>query len=107
MLTDNRQRPRVRLVEQVPNLFVDHFADALGIVALFPDVAAEEDHLLFASERHWSQTLAHPELRDHAPHDACGTLDVSPGAGARFSKHEGFRRVAAESRGDRVAKLTA
>src|SRR5215471_8817812 len=105
MLTDNRQRPRVRLVEQVPNFFVDNFADTLGVVALFADVAAEEDHLLFATERHWPETLAHPELRNHAPDDTCGTLDVSSGAGARFSKHEGFRRVAAEGRGDRVAKL--
>src|SRR5689334_632840 len=96
MLAQNGYRASVSFVEDAANFLVDHFPNLFGVISLLADIAAQENHLLFASEGNRTESLAHPELGDHTPDDLGCTLDVVPRTGAHFAEYNRFRRVASE-----------
>src|SRR6266545_3208606 len=98
---------RIAFVQQSVDLIVDRIASALGIIALLAYVAAKENHLLLAAERHRPQPLAHAPFLDHAPYKGRRARDVIARAGAQLAEHNGFSRVAGQCFGDRVVELTA
>src|SRR6478752_7444215 len=104
MLAQDRHGAGEGFVEQAVYFLVDHLANALRVISLFPDVAPQEDHLLFATKCNGSKAITHAELGNHATHDQRRALDVISGARADFPEYDGLRRVAAESRGDGIAK---
>src|SRR5260370_41612895 len=60
MLAEDRRRSRVALVEHAVDLVVDQLTDVLRVVLLSANVASQKDPLLFVTERHWAQAIAHP-----------------------------------------------
>ena len=51
VLTQDRCGAPKRRSQQPVDFVVDHLADVFGVVALFADIPAQKDHLLFATKR--------------------------------------------------------
>ncbi len=95
MLVEYGRDPGIAIVDDAANLGIDHLADVLRVVFLLADVATQEDHLVFAAERHRPETLAHPALLDHLADDGGGALDIVAAAGAHITEDDSLSGVTA------------
>ena len=87
-----------RPIDQLPHLLVDLLRDALRVVALLAQIAAQEDQRVLLAEGPRPQFLAHPPLRDHVARDRCRLRQVVVRARRHLPEDQRLGRVTTQRR---------
>ncbi len=100
-------RPTVGIVHQAAHFLVNGLGHFLAVVALFADLAAQEDQLFFFAEGLRAEQVAHAVLRHHPARQRCDPLQVVAGAGGDVAEDLFFGHPSAQQAGQLIAQLVA
>ena len=94
-------------IDDLAHLVVDFLGNGIGIIALFADFAAQENHLLLVAIDPRAQFVAHAILGHHRPGHFRDLLQVAAGPGRDFAKDDFFGNAAAQGSRNQRLKLGA